>query len=430
MKNLTLKKKLHLLGTSILLYVLFVLLFVTYVISRASAGGHIRQMIPFLLISIPYLVFVVFLLSEIRRSQEEPLESLEGALEKISEGDFLTKTYDMDAKLQEEYGDLARAVEKIRENVGTIIGGIRRESDGISKAVGGIHAHMGGMSQELEDIFIAAEELSDSLKAQEEAASEIRRVTGEIEGAADHLAARAKDGEEWANEIRKRALYARETALDKTEAIRSGKKDIRDSLAQTLNDAKVIEQISVLAESMVEIMEQVNMLSLNAGLEASRVGEAGKEFVTIAEEIRSLADQSKKYAENIQWAVDEVTSSLVNLRKDAKRFLEYIDRDVLPGFQLFVRMADTYNSDAGEMHFLASDVGATSEDFLNFAGSIMNLLAGIETTGEACGKGITGIADQSVHAAARVSAMEEGFKETVDAAARLAKETGRFTVGS
>ena len=433
MKNHTLKNKLNFLRTSILLFILFTLLYMVYAIahaSDASAGGIILQMIPFLVVSIPYLLFVIFYSANIRRSLAEPLESLEGILEKLSEGDFFVNADDTADNLQEEYGDLARAIEKIRGNAGVLIGGIRQESDGILKAVGGIRSHISGMSQELEDIFIAAEELSDSLKGTEEAADQIGRISADIEGAAGHMAVRAKDGMEWAAEIRKRALYAKETALDKSEAVRLSKKDIRDSLAKTLNEAKVIEQISVLAESVVEITEQVNMLSLNAGLEAARAGEAGREFTRIAEEIRKLTDQSKQYAENIQWAVDEVTSALVNLRKDAKRLLEFIDRDVFTSFNLFVRMADTYNSDAGEMNFMASDVGAASEELIALAGRISDSLEGIRAAAETCEGGITGIADRSVRTAARVSAMEDDFKAAEDAAGRLAKDVGQYKVKS
>lgn len=293
MKNLTLRAQLRLLGTSILLFILFILCLSAYILSRTFGTPFVavvKQMIPVFAISIPYLLFIVFFLADILRGSAEPLQSLEGTVKQISEGDLTKKTGGPVLGLKEEYANLAHAIERMRENIGVMITGIKSEADGISKAAGGIRSHINGMSGEMEDIFIAAEELSDSLKEAEEAADRIGRISGSIQGAASHMAVRAKEGEEWAKDIRERAQYAKETALDKSDAVRSSKKDIRDSLAKTLNDAKVIEQISVLAESVVEITGQVNLLSLNAGIEAARAGERGKEFATVAEEIRNLTD--------------------------------------------------------------------------------------------------------------------------------------------
>ena len=169
------------------------------------------------------------------------------------------------------------------------------------------------------------------------------------------------------------------------------------------------------------------MLSLNAGIEAARTGKAGKEFMGMAEEIRNLTEQSKKYAENIQWAGDEVTAALVGLRKEAKRLLEFVDRDVFSGFNYFVRLADTYNSDAGEMNFLSSDFGTTSEELLASVGGIAGSLGDIRKAAKNCGERTAGIADKSVHAAARLTSMADGFQEAEEAAGRLGEEMRRFT---
>lgn len=430
MKNLKLRTKLNLLGTSVFLFLLFDIIFFAYTLSRATeepVRAVAVQMLPFLLVCVCYLLFVFLLLSGILRGSVEPLHALGGAMEKISGGDLGREADDTVLGLQEEFGDLARSVEKMRKNVGVLIDSAGRETAGITKSVNGIRTHIGGMNEEMEEIFTAAEELSAAMREAEEAADRISRCSDDIEGAARHIAARSQEGTEWAKDIRERALFARETAMEKADAVRVHKKSIRDGLMKALNDAKIVEQISVLAESVVELSEQMNMLSLNAGIEAARTGKAGKEFMGMAEEIRNLTEQSKKYAENIQWAGDEVTAALVGLRKEAKRLLEFVDRDVFSGFNYFVRLADTYNSDAGEMNFLSSDFGTTSEELLASVGGIAGSLGDIRKAAKNCGERTAGIADKSVHAAARLTSMADDFQEAEEAAGRLGEEMRRFT---
>ena len=67
------------------------------------------------------------------------------------------------------------------------------------------------------------------------------------------------------------------------------------------------------ASSLIEnISTQVNMLSLNASIEAARAGEYGRGFSVVAENIRKLADDSKKSVNDVQETIDKLETDLSN----------------------------------------------------------------------------------------------------------------------
>ena len=52
-------------------------------------------------------------------------------------------------------------------------------------------------------------------------------------------------------------------------------------------------------------LRQLNMLSINAGIEAARSGDAGRGFAVVANEIKLLAMQNSKWADSISDALND-----------------------------------------------------------------------------------------------------------------------------
>jgi methyl-accepting chemotaxis protein len=66
------------------------------------------------------------------------------------------------------------------------------------------------------------------------------------------------------------------------------------------------EEIARTLNVITDIASQTNLLALNAAIEAARAGEAGRGFAVVAEEIRKLAENSRKSAADIEKMIREV----------------------------------------------------------------------------------------------------------------------------
>jgi len=77
----------------------------------------------------------------------------------------------------------------------------------------------------------------------------------------------------------------------------------------------VLEQVSSMAESLRDISEQTNLLSLNASIEAARAGQHGAGFAVVATEVRELADRSSKSTDEIARVVVSTQAKLNELEQ-------------------------------------------------------------------------------------------------------------------
>lgn len=60
------------------------------------------------------------------------------------------------------------------------------------------------------------------------------------------------------------------------------------------------QQIGNMVEAIRKIAAQTNLLAINASIEAAHAGEHGRGFSVVANEVRTLAEQSRKAASEIE----------------------------------------------------------------------------------------------------------------------------------
>ena len=178
---------------------------------------------------------------------------------------------------------------------------MRQLADGFERAVGGIVASVAAASREMQG---AAQSLS---AVAEQASRQATTVSGAAGHAAANVEAVASETGQLSNSIgaiaRRLGRSTEMTALAVSEA--GSTKSSADDLV------RAVRQIRDILALIQDVAGQTNILALNAAIEAARAGDAGKGFAVVATEVKALAGQTTRAADEIkdQIAGVEATSS-------------------------------------------------------------------------------------------------------------------------
>ena len=117
-----------------------------------------------------------------------------------------------------------------------------------------------------------------------------------------HVSTIAAGAEQMGASIREIATNANDAAKVASQAV-----DFSNSTAATVGALGESSQaIGDVVKVITSIAEQTNLLALNATIEAARAGEAGKGFAVVASEVKDLAAESGRAAEDIARRITQV----------------------------------------------------------------------------------------------------------------------------
>jgi len=169
--------------------------------------------------------------------------------------------------------------------------------------------------------------LQDAIGRLASSTAEISAMTRQVAAGAAETAASVRQTSSTVEEIRQTATLSAQKAKAVSQSAQrsleisdSGRRSVEDSLHGM---QAIRRQMDTIAQSVIHLSEQgqaigeiiatvndladqTNLLSVNASIEAARAGEHGKGFGVVAQEVRSLADQSKSATAQVRTILGEV----------------------------------------------------------------------------------------------------------------------------
>jgi len=177
----------------------------------------------------------------------------------------------------------------------------------LASQLGAAVGHVQSSSAELQ---AAATQQASGAKEQASAMNEISTTISELGVTSRQIAESAQRVAQIAEQTAGAARSGEVTVEKGQEAISGIRRQIDQVVSHMLDLGRKSQEIGAVLDIVSELAEQTNILAINATIEASGAGEAGKRFAVVAEEIRKLADRVANSTKGIRTQVEDVRGAV------------------------------------------------------------------------------------------------------------------------
>ena len=247
------------------------------------------------------------------------------------------------------------------------------------------------------EVATAAAETSESVDEISAGAETQHEQLAEIAGEMETMSATTEEVASTTDEVAATSEEAADLSKDGREAAQDAVADLHQIEKRAYETAEAVEhlesgmeEVGTILETISEIADQTNLLALNASIEAARAGEEGDGFAVVAEEVKTLAEETSEAAGEIEALIEdlrnrtdesvtemgticqEITNGVATV-ESAEDALETIDQRIQEandGVQEIADAMDAQATSVSDVTAAVEDLESISERTANNAGTV------------------------------------------------------------
>lgn len=343
-------------------------------------------------------------------------------LAKVSKGDL---TVEFRTNRRDEFALLYGSCNDMLSNIRSLIMEVESVYDALSVSLNKVNTSSTTFSETTKDIQSSVHEIEIGVGEQTESATDCLNEM-------DSLFTKINVVNDNTNEIgsiaasTQVAINSGLTSMDNLNAKTKSTTDITDNVIQTIKELSVhSKNIAQIVNSINDIAEETNLLSLNASIEAARAGAAGKGFSVVATQIRKLADQCLASAGKISNIVTEITEATKEAVNTAQTAEEIVDEQV-EAVAATAHSFQTLKQRIEKLSEYLESIQSSSKDMEASGSSTLNSMENISAILEETLASVTSVANITDKQSEALTSLDDASSQLMIRAERLGDAISKF----
>ncbi len=217
------------------------------------------------------------------------------------------------------------------------------------------------------------------------------------------------------NEVVKTLEYMNKMAVERMENAQEMHTYVADGDEKITSTNEILGHVAEQLDEVYEVVtiinnvaEQTNLLSMNAAIESAHAGDAGKGFSVVAEEIRSLAEETSENADKISRVVNAIVQAVENANKSSQS-----------AFEAFEKVSSHADQIVSSLQEITGGIGKIDSQMLQ----IKNRSEETAFAADSMNKYCTDLADKQRQVSSQVDNMNEVFLSAILSLKNIKEET-------
>lgn len=352
--------------------------------AKQAAADTINHIYIYIILMIALSLVLSFIIGRYISSMiTRPLDNIHEAIVSMSDGDF--SKYDLlDYDSADELGVVT---EKLRIALANLRAYVIEISDTLKDIARGdltkdgdeITDFLGEFGSIKESLFYILKKFNKALTEIQLASAQVATDASEISDTSRALSQEAAEQASAVEEVTATVATVTDLATKSADATRQAYEQIKNSAdqaeiekqnmkeltAEMSHITALSKQIQDIATAIEDIASQTNLLSINASIEAARVGDMGKGFAVVADQIGKLASDSSNSAINARELIDKI---ILEIEK---------------GNDITLSTAESFEQIISDMNSFANLAQETTETAHEQASALSQVEQGIEQIAQA-----------------------------------------------